>query len=244
MHMGGMAAMREELRWQPIHARVRALARGDRRVVADTTAAVLVWEPGHYVPSYAIPGVDVAVALVAAEQPSDEHTAPGTEFVAGGDETRRGSVYRLSDPDLASYFVFTHDDFEWLEEDDEVIGHPRDPYHRVDVRRSSRHVRIVAGRDVLVDTTRARMLFETGFPFARLYVPREDVAVPLTATDARSVCPYKGEASYWTAEVGGRLLTDVAWTYDAPLDGAAAIAGLVCFYHERFETTIDPAPNT
>ena len=85
----------------------------------------------------------------------------------------------------------------WYEEDERVHGHPRDPFSRIDVRVTSRPVRIELDGQVLAETTRARMLFETGI-HTRFYVPKEDVRGELTPTTRRSYCPYKGEASYWS----------------------------------------------
>jgi uncharacterized protein (DUF427 family) len=52
----------------------------------------------------------------------------------------------------------------WYEEDEEVFIHPRDPYHRVDVLKSSRHVKIRVDGEVVAETDRPRILFETGLP--------------------------------------------------------------------------------
>ena len=85
----------------------------------------------------------------------------------------------------------------WYEEDERVLGHPRDPFSRIDVRRTSRPVRIELDGEVLAESTHARMLFETGI-HTRFYVPKEDVRGELPPATERSYCPYKGEASYWT----------------------------------------------
>ncbi|NLU81824.1 DUF427 domain-containing protein [Rhodococcus sp. HNM0569] len=233
-----MTRLREDLRYLPLVSRIRAQV--DGVVVADSIDALLVWEPGQYLPRYAIPGQDVGLSLVAANQTGDEHTTPGTSFHVAVGGRRRGTAFRPDDADLATYFVFDWDGFDWFVEDEQVLGHPRDPFHRVDVRRSSRHVRIAAPGRVLAETDRCAMLFETSFPFPRYYVPREDVAVDLIPSDTRSVCPYKGEASYWSVRVGDSLLSDIAWTYHQPLDVASGIAGHVCFYHERLDTTVAP----
>jgi len=128
--------------------------------------------------------------------------------------------------------------FDWLEEDERVVSHPRDPFHRVDVRPSSRHVRIELDGEVVADTTRARMLFETQLP-TRFYLPREDVRVPLRASATRSFCPYKGAASYLSAQVGGRRHEDLAWSYEQPFPELGAVAGLVAFWDERVDVVLD-----
>jgi uncharacterized protein (DUF427 family) len=112
-----------------------------------------------------------------------------------------------------------------------IAGHPRDPYHRVDVRRSERPVRIEIGGEVVAETTRARMLAETSLPL-RFYLPREDVRAELHPSPRRTYCPYEGEASYWSVDAGGRRHENLGWSYEQPLPDVAAIAGLVAFWDE------------
>jgi uncharacterized protein (DUF427 family) len=238
---------RAQLRHEPVEKRVRALV--DGAPVVDTTRAILVWEPRRVVPSYAAPEADVAAALTPAPAgaaavagvlhpgiPFAVHTAAG-EPVSVGD--RVGAGFRLADADLDGYVVLDFGAFdEWLEEDEPIAGHPRDPYHRVDVRRSARPIRIEVDGALLAETTRARLLFETQLP-TRFYLPREDVRVALTPSDRRSYCPYKGHASYWSADVGGRPRQDLGWSYKDPLPDIAAIAGLVAFWDERVDVVVD-----
>ncbi len=124
----------------------------------------------------------------------------------------------------------------WYEEDERLLGHLRDPYHRVDTRRTSRPARVTAdGGTEIAGTERPVLLFETGLP-ARVYVPREDVAAELVPSDRRTVCPYKGEATYFSVRLGDRLLEDAAWSYEQPFGEALSIAGLVTFRHDEIET--------
>ena len=91
----------------------------------------------------------------------------------------------------------------WYEEDEEVFVHPRDPYHRVDVLKSSRHVKILVDGEVVAETDRPRILFETGLP-PRYYFPPEDVSENvLLPSDKKTECPYKGVASYYSVQAGG-----------------------------------------
>ncbi len=120
----------------------------------------------------------------------------------------------------------------WLEEDEEVVGHPRDPYHRVDTRRSSDHVVVRVGGRVVAESDRATKLFETSLP-TRYYLPAADVAAEhLRASLTRTVCPYKGIASYWSVTVGSTVATDAAWSYPDPLGEALGVAGMVSFLGE------------
>jgi uncharacterized protein (DUF427 family) len=123
---------------------------------------------------------------------------------------------------------------EWLEEDEVQVGHPPDPYHRIDVRRTSRRVRISIGGRVVADTTRARALFETGLP-TRWYIPREDIEAELEPSDHRTVCAYKGHATHFS--VAGE--DAVAWTYEDPLHDGQPVKDLVAFYNERVDVEVD-----
>ena len=127
----------------------------------------------------------------------------------------------------------------WFEEDDELYKHARDPYKRIDVLNSSRHVKVEIDGVVVAETTRPRLLFETGMP-TRYYIPAADVRMEfLTATDAHSVCPYKGTASYWSVTVNGETYDDLVWGYPTPIPECPKIAGLLCFYNEKVDLTVD-----
>jgi uncharacterized protein (DUF427 family) len=244
----------EELRYEPTEKRVRAVLLGAE--VVDTTRALLVWEPKRVVPAYAVPIADVRGELVPAPasesagswQPPILH--PGIAFAEHSTEgrvfdlrtvkaTREGVAFAPADPDLAGHVILDHDRFDaWYEEDEPVVGHPRDPFHRVDMRRSSRHVRIERNGELLAESSRATLLFETGLP-TRFYLPREDVVLELLPSGRRTICPYKGEASYWSFEVAGRVHPDLAWSYEDPLQDATPLTGLVAFYDERVDVVLD-----
>lgn len=126
----------------------------------------------------------------------------------------------------------------WYQEDDEVLLHAPNPYHRVEYVRSSRRLRVEVAGVVLVDTTATLAVYETALE-PKLYVRRDAVRVPLRPSATTTVCPYKGVASWWTADVDGAEVADVAWSYDEPLPEAAAIAGLVSFDEHRATVTTD-----
>jgi len=253
---------RAQLRFQPVPKRVRVLA-GDV-VVADTTAPVLVWEPRRVVPQYAVPAADVLVPVRPSAAPEDAqekpvplgggspvldprtgfaaHTAPGSAVSLDvGDATLHGVGFRPDDPDLGDLVVLDFAAFSWLEEDEPVVGHPRDPYHRIDIRASSRAVRVSRGDLLLAESTRARFLFEGVLPVVRYYLPREDVAVDLVRSDHRTTCAYKGHATHWSVDSDPDLQS-IAWTYEEPLFDALPVAGLVAFYTERLDLAIDGTP--
>jgi uncharacterized protein (DUF427 family) len=223
-----LAQARGQLRHEPIEKRVRADLGG--RTVADSTRAILVWEPRRVVPSYAVPVEDVHAELTEAPAASGQPVSI---------DDRVGAGFRLADADLSGYVVLDFAAFDaWYEEDERIAGHPRDPFHRVDVRRSARPVRIEVGGEVVAETTQARLLFETQLP-TRFYIPREDIRSELHPSDRHSHCPYKGDASYWSLDAGGRRREDIAWSYEQPLPDAVAITGLVAFWDERVDVFLD-----
>ncbi|HET6563094.1 MAG TPA: DUF427 domain-containing protein [Marmoricola sp.] len=253
-----------ELRIHPVGRRVRA--ESDGATVVDSTRAVLVWEPRRVVPSYAVPDGDVAGRLVPFEgtagaerpvqmgkgaapvldprTPFTVHSCPGRSLsIETSSATLPGAAFAADDPDLDGYVVLDWDAFtRWLEEDQPVMGHPHDPFDRIDCLRSSRHVRLSAGGVALADCRRPTLLFETPLP-VRYYVPREDVAFELLEPSAlRTVCAYKGRARYWDALVGDKVLRAVAWSYEEPLNDALPVRDLVAFFTERLDLVLDGEP--
>jgi uncharacterized protein (DUF427 family) len=224
--------------------RVRAYLAGE--IVADTTRPLLVWENPYY-PQYYIPAGDVQAALVATG--TTEH-APGrgdgeildvvVERAKAAGAARRypGSP----DPDLqdAVRLDFAAMD-EWLEEDEPIYVHPRDPYSRVDILGSSRHVRVEIDGVTVAESRAPRILFETGLP-PRYYLPLSDLRLDLLRpSDTQTQCPYKGTAAYWSIEVNGRVHDDLVWIYRTPLPESQKIAGLACFYNEKVDLFVDGA---
>jgi uncharacterized protein (DUF427 family) len=127
---------------------------------------------------------------------------------------------------------------EWLEEDEELVGHARDVFKRIDARRTSRHIRVSINGRLVAETRRGVALFETGLP-TRWYIPREDVLVELERNDGhRTTCAYKGHATHWDA-AGEKA---IAWCYEEPLNDAVPVKGMIAFYNERTDIEIDGEP--
>ena len=191
--------------------------RGEKggETVVDSRAAVLVWEPGKRVPVYAVPRTDVSF---------DDESALTT----------------YDDPDLEGYVTVAWKALDrWLEEDEEVVVHPRDPFHRVDALRSSRHVRAEIDGTVIAESERPVVLFETGLP-PRYYLPREDVDEKLLEpSPMHTGCPYKGVASYFHVVLDGARHTNLLWYYPEPLAAVAEIRGLLAPYNERVDLIVD-----
>ena len=260
-----MGALRE-LRYEPSKKRVRAVIGGT--TIADSTRAVLIWEPRRVVPSYAVPRDDVHAELRPAQKragsavgevglqmpevadipvldpsiPFGVHTADGEALDLHADgRTHHGLAFEPADPDLKGYVSLDFDGFdEWFEEDETLVSHPRNPFSRIDTRQSSRTVRIELEGTVLAESNRPLMLFETGLP-VRYYLPREDIRVTLTPTSKQTACAYKGWASYFSVELDDRTVEDVAWTYPAPLRDTADIRDLISFFDERVDLVVDGA---
>ena len=214
-------------------------------------------------PSYAVPVADIAapLSLAAAEATAEEmavrvgdlppvldprtgfafHTVDGRSFdIAATTGALANAAFVADDPDLDGYAVIEFDAFdEWREEDELLVAHARDPFGTVDTRRSSRRVVVEIAGQTVADTTRSVMLFETFLP-TRYYLPREDVRMDLLEpTDTHTACAYKGVASYWSARLDGTVVRDVAWSYEEPHNYAAAVEGMICFFNERVDISID-----
>jgi uncharacterized protein (DUF427 family) len=247
--MGGQLG---QLRRELLPRRLRAELGGS--TVVDTTRAMLVWEPRRVVPAYAVPAGDIAGTLQADPDgqvpppdtpmvfpgvPFAAHTTPGEPvLVSVGDRTARG--FRPADDGLAGYVELDFADFDaWYEEDEERIGHPRDPYQRIDVLPSSRHVRIEKDGVLLAESDRPMLLFETNLPI-RYYLPAEDVRVPLRDSELTTICAYKGRASYKSVELpDGTVLPDLVWFYPDPLHDAGPVRDLLAFYDEKVDVIVD-----
>jgi uncharacterized protein (DUF427 family) len=127
----------------------------------------------------------------------------------------------------------------WFEEDEQVFTHPRDPYTRVDILPSSRHVRVEVDGVTVAESTSPRLLFETGLP-ARYYLPKTHVRLDLLIpTETVSHCPYKGQAEWWSVRLGEHVHDDLAWSYPTPLPESQKIAGLIAFYNEQVDVFLD-----
>jgi len=225
---------------EPTPRRVRVTFNGE--TIADSKRAVLLRETGH-LPVYYFPPEDVRQDLL---EPTDQHTRCPFKGDASywsvrvGDRVAENAMWGYLDPlpgreDIGNYRAFYWCRMDaWYEEDEEIFKHPRDPYHRVDVLKSTRHVRIEIGGQTVADTRQPRLLFETNLP-TRYYVPVEDVRLDLLEpTDTSSVCPYKGTASYWRARGDGSG-RDVAWSYQDPIPESPKIRGLIAFFNERVD---------
>lgn len=189
------------------------------RAVVDSERALLVHRPGRP-PIWAFPAADVDGVVSSPVLEAEGHVEVAWDAVDA-----------------------------WYQEEDEIRLHAPNPYHRVEILRSSRHLRAEVAGVVLVDTRDTVAVFETALE-PKLYVARDHVRMDLLVPSPTVThCPYKGDASYWSArvETGGEVVevADVAWSYDDPLPESTAIAGLLSFDATRADLTHDippPAP--
>jgi uncharacterized protein (DUF427 family) len=234
------------LLWEPSERWVRG--RKGEVTVVDSRHPVLVWEPGVPVPLYAFPREEVRADLLrpAENPPTGAHTGSTVFYDLQIDgELLPNAAWTFPADDLAGHLAFewfrrTGKGLDhWYEEEEEIFVHPRDPHKRVDAIPSSRHVRVEIDGMAVADTRRPVLLFETGLP-TRYYVPREDVRLDLlTPTDHHTGCPYKGTAEYWSWQGDADVPPHLVWSYPDPLPAVAAVKGLLAFYNEAADITVD-----
>jgi uncharacterized protein (DUF427 family) len=225
---------------EPVPRRVRATLAG--RTVLDTTRALYVWEWPPY-PQFYIPVGDVS-ADVLVDEDREQKLKRGTARRHGlkvGATERPAAARVYTDGSLRGYARFEWDALDaWYEEDEQIFVHPRNPYVRVDALRSTRHIRVELDGVLLAESRSPVLLFETGLP-TRYYLDRTKVNFgALERTGTETACPYKGRTTdYWSIRTPTGLHPDLAWSYSFPTAALTPIAGLVAFYNEKVDITVD-----
>lgn len=223
--------------------RVRVVFAGE--TIADSREA-LILRSNQFLPVYFFPVESVRQdALLGKREGSHEQFGGRTRNwslnLAG--RTAEDAAWSFADVDdpvfepLKGYVAFRWKAVDqWFEEHEEIFVHPRDPYARIDTIPSSAHVEILLGGEVIADSKRAVLLFETHLP-TRFYIPPEDIRMDrLTRSESHTRCPYKGIASYWSATAtDGSSKKDIAWSYLDPLPEIAKIKGLIAFYPDAVD---------
>lgn len=226
---------------EPVAKRMRIEVAGE--VIADTVNAQRLHETG-LLPVYYVSWSDVRDDLL---EPSDHHTTCPFKGEASywsvrvGDRVEQDLIWGYPDPlpevaairDRVAFHLRRVDAI--YEEAVRLIGHPRDPYHRVDTLRSDRHVRVTSGDEVLAETWRPMAVFETGLP-PRWYIPLTDVRTERLADSASvTICPYKGVSRYHSLDGGP---DDVAWAFPEPLPEGLGLADHLCFLHDDIDVHV------
>ena len=207
---------------EPYPRRVRAFL--SDRAVLDSERGWMVHAPGQ-LPELLFPTTDIDSAALpeAAVRFFPKGQDPVAAALAGFASVDRAAVDR------------------WFVEDEPVYGHIRDPYHRVDVLASHRHVVVRHAGQVIADSSRPKMLFETGLP-PRYYLPWADVRLGLLDLSGTvSQCPYKGDGQHWNLKVGDVSMADAAWSLPHPLAEGLHASEHVSFYADKVEVTVDGA---
>jgi uncharacterized protein (DUF427 family) len=222
----------------------------DDVAVVDSREPLLFWEEHFPVPAYAFSRSDVRTDLLTeAQDPPPEPSffqpqGPVSQWfdLVVGDRCIPHAAWGRDDPVLRDLLVLSWRPGlldRWLEEDEEVGGHPRDPFKRVEALASSRHVLVDLDGVRLADSTSPVLLFETHLP-TRYYLPPEDVDhTVLEPTPNHSMCPYKGVADRYWSVVGRPDAANVVWSYSDPFPAVEKVAGRMAFYNEMVDITVD-----
>jgi uncharacterized protein (DUF427 family) len=217
-------------------------------LVADSRRALLLVQygpgtlPRSFLPTYFMPTEDVLPGVLI--DPTTDSSGTTSWTVAADGRRAPDAAWAHERPPeplqaLVGMVTFAWSDtLSWFEEDEPLVAHARDPHKRVDVVQSSRTVKVSVEGVMLAESRRPLLLFETALP-ARYYLPPDDVLVKLVRSDTQSVCPYKGVATWWSAHIDGRLVEDIAWSYESPIAENPRIRGLICFRNERVDLTVD-----
>jgi uncharacterized protein (DUF427 family) len=228
---------------EPLRRRMRVRFGG--AWVADSEDVVLLHEPGRYPVAY-FPLGAVADGVLQASDYTTRHADLGPTSwytVRSGDVSKPRAAWQHTELPGHAAELKGRVAFAWramdafYEEDERIVGHAADPYHRIDIRQTSRHLVVRAGGRVVADSTRPLALYESGFA-PRWYVPRADVGeTALSPVEGQTFCPYKGLCSYYDIGDARRA----AWSYQDAYTEVGRIGGLISFEPGLVEVHIDDA---
>jgi uncharacterized protein (DUF427 family) len=225
--------------------RVRVLF--NQKIIADTSAARFVWEHPYY-PCYYLPSKDVKTNYIEKVEKTDSGEAYICRLIVG--DRGAGSVLWFEKGVLSDLIKFEFKEMgilsigsaeldSWFEEDTEIYVHPKDPYKRVDIIPSTKHIVVKVNDIIVAESSSPLLLFETGL-MTRYYLPKTSVNFELLEpSDTLTSCPYKGQANYYSIVIDGKEYKDHVWWYQYPTPESIAIAGRVCFYNEKVDIYID-----
>ena len=229
---------------EPLRRRLRVRFGG--QWIADSDDVVLLFEPGRYPVAY-FPERQVSPGVLERAEHGTSHRdlAPTAWFTvrAGERSAPRGAWQHVELPaharELQGRVAFAWPAMDaFYEEEERILGHAADPYHRIDIRQTSRRLVVRHGERVIADTGRPLVLYESGFA-PRWYVARADVdASALTQVDHRTFCPYKGLCSYYDA--GDARLA--AWSYRDAYPEVGRVSGLLSFEPDVVSVVLDGKP--
>ncbi len=257
LFLGPLASpsLSQGFRWEDSRRSVRVVFAGV--TVADSKHVVLLHEFGR-LPVFYFPLEDVRMDLLEASEHRTHSPLKGEASywtLRVGDRIAEHAAWSYphplpEEPQIQGYLAFYWDQMDaWYEEEQRVYAHARDPYKRVDILPSSRHVRIVLGGITIADTHHPLLLLETGLPI-RYYLPEQDIRMEFLEPTAKTTrCPYKGMATDWSAKIGEQVFKDIVWSYHKPMPESTPIAHYLCFFNERVDAIyvddeLMPVPKT
>jgi uncharacterized protein (DUF427 family) len=226
---------------EPLRRRMRVQFGGEW--IADSEDVVLLHEPGRYPVAY-FPLDAVADRVLEASDHTTQHRDLGLTAwysVRAGEHGKPRAAWQHAELPHHAGILKGRVAFAWramdafYEEDERIVGHAADPYHRIDIRQTSRHLVVRDGDRVVADSTRPLALYESGFA-PRWYVPREDIDLStLTPAEGQTFCPYKGLCDYY--DIGA--VRKAAWSYQDAWTEVARIGGLVSFEPDKIDVRLD-----
>jgi uncharacterized protein (DUF427 family) len=226
---------------EPLRRRMRVKFGGT--CIAQSDDVVLLHEPGRYPVAY-FPKADIARDVLTPTGRSSTHPDLGATtwhaVRAGQREAARGAWEHTALPGhaavLADRVAFAwHAMDGFYEEDERILGHAADAYHRIDIRTTSRELVVRSGDTVVAETDRPLVLYESGFA-PRWYVPHEDVNPELLQPSTRETfCPYKGICTYYDIADANQA----AWSYREPYREVDRIGELISFEPDKVTVTLD-----
>ncbi|HTH54243.1 MAG TPA: DUF427 domain-containing protein [Edaphobacter sp.] len=226
---------------EPLRRRMRVRFGGTW--IADSENALLLFEPGHYPIAYFLESEISPRVLQRGEHTTRHPDLGATSWYtvsAGGKTTPRAAWQHVELPPHASELQ-GRVAFAWpamdafYEEDERIVGHAADSYHRIDIRQSSRRLIVRHHDRIVADTQRPVVLYESGFA-PRWYVERADIdESALTPVKHQTFCPYKGLCSYFN--IGDAKLA--AWSYPDAYPQVGRISDLVSFEPDIVSVHLD-----
>ncbi|HLI00783.1 MAG TPA: DUF427 domain-containing protein [Acidimicrobiales bacterium] len=226
---------------EPLRRRMRVRFGGEW--IVDSEDVMVLHEPGRYPVAY-FPIEAITPGTLEGSEHTTRHRDLGTTSwytVTAGDRTAPRAAWQHTELPEHARPLEGRVALAWramdgfYEEDERIVGHAADSYHRIDIRQSGRHLVVRQQDRVVADSTRPLALYESGFA-PRWYVPRADVdTAALTPIDGQTFCPYKGLCSYY--DVGGE--PGAAWSYEQAWTEVRRISGLVSFEPDKVDVDLD-----
>jgi uncharacterized protein (DUF427 family) len=211
--------------------------------IAQSDDVVLLHEPGRYPVAY-FPKEDVDPNVLHPTDRTTHHRELGpTGWYAVRVGEREAPRAAWEHTDLPEFAAILRDRvaFAWhamdafYEEDERILGHASDAYHRIDIRQTSRKLIVRAGDQIIAESDRPLVLYESGFA-PRWYVPRGDIdETALKSVQRQTFCPYKGLCDYY--DIGDSH--QAAWTYRDAYREVDRISDLVSFEPDKVTVLID-----